>query len=107
MTSFKDAVKNSREGILLQLQVIPGSSQTMFPAGYNSWRKRIEIKVQAQAKDNKANNEVRDTIASFFQLSIKEITIVSGLKNREKTVALHHIQLNDIYHKLEGTLHGL
>jgi uncharacterized protein (TIGR00251 family) len=65
MTSFKDAVKESKEGVLLQLHVVPGSSQSVFPAGYNSWRKRLEIKVQSEAKDNKANIEVRETIASF------------------------------------------
>jgi hypothetical protein len=107
MTSFKEAVKISNEGVLLQLHVVPGSSQSVFPAGYNSWRKCIEIKVQSEAKDNKANIEVRETIASFFQLPVKDVTLISGQRNREKTLSLHHVSRDAVYRKLMETLHGL
>ena len=107
MTSFKDAVKESKEEVLLQLHVVPGSFQSVFPAGYNQWRKRIEIKVESEAKDNKANIEVRETIASFFQLPVKDVTLISGLKSREKTVSLSHVSLDEVYRKLMESLHGL
>ncbi len=107
MISFKDTVKTSNEGVLLQLHVVPGSSQSIFPAGYNQWRKRIEIKVQSEAKDNKANIEVRETIASFFQLPVKDVTLISGQKSREKTVSLFHVSRDEVYRKLMESLHEL
>jgi uncharacterized protein len=107
MTSFKDAIKGSNKGVLLCLHVVPESSHILFPAGYNQWRKCIEIKVQSEAKDNKANNEVVETIAAFFQVSAKDVILVSGLKSREKTVRLRKITIDMVYSKLEESFHGL
>jgi uncharacterized protein (TIGR00251 family) len=107
MTSFKDAIKGSNQGVLLCLHVVPGSSQILFPAGYNQWRKCIEIKVQSEAKDNKANNEVVETIARFFKIPPKNVILVSGQKNREKTVCLWKITVDMVYSKLEESFHGL
>lgn len=79
----------------------------MFPAGYNQWRKCIEIKVHSDAKENKANNEVIETIAGFFRVPVKDIIILSGQKSREKTICLHKISLDKVYTQLEESFHGL
>jgi len=107
MTSFKDAIKSSNQGILLCVHVVPGSSQVVFPAGYNPWRKCIEIKVRSETKDNKANNEVVVTIAGFFKISPKNVILVSGQKSREKTVALKKVPVDTICERLEESFHGL
>ena len=107
MTSFKDAIRSSQQGVILCVHVVPGSSQVIFPAGYNHWRKCIEIKVRAESKDNKANHEVIKTIAGFFQMPIKEVTIISGQKGREKTISINHISVDKAYIQLEESLHGL
>ena len=107
MTSFKDAIKSSNQGVILCLHVVPGSSQILFPAGYNQWRKCIEIKVRSEAKENKANNEVVETIAGFFKISQKNVILVSGQKSREKTVALKKVPIDTVYDRLEESFHGL
>jgi uncharacterized protein len=107
MTSFKDAIKSSNQGVLLCLHVVPGSSEAVFPAGYNQWRKCIEIKVRSEAKDNKANNEVIETIAGFFKIPLKNVILVSGQKSREKTVALKKIPVATVCERLEESFHGL
>lgn len=107
MTSFKDAIKSSKQGVILSLHVVPGSSQAVFPAGYNEWRKCIEIKVRSAAQENKANNEVIQTVAQFFRLSEKNIMLLSGKKSREKTISLHNISVEMIRSLLEESLHGL
>ena len=107
MTSFKDAIKTSKQGILLCLHVVVGSSQVTFPAGYNQWRKCIEIKVRSEAKDNRANNEVIETVAGFFRVPIKEVILVSGQKSREKTVCISKISIDMVCSQLEESLHGL
>jgi uncharacterized protein (TIGR00251 family) len=105
MISYKDAVKESSQGVMLSLHVIPGSAQTIFPVSYNQWRHALEIKVQAQAKDNKANIEVVETIADFFKLSRKDVVLMSGEKNREKTVRLKKISLPKVLERLKESFH--
>ncbi len=106
MTSFSDAIKQSNQGVTLCLHVIPGSSQTVFPERYNQWRKAFEIKVRSEAKDNKANVEILETLAGFFQLSPQDVVLISGMKSREKTVCLKKITVKKVHEKLERFFHG-
>jgi uncharacterized protein (TIGR00251 family) len=106
MTSYTDAVKASPQGVLLFLHVTAGSSQTVFPGNYNQWRNCLEIKVRSEAKDNKANTEVLETIARFFQLPGKDVILISGEKKRKKTLCLQAISLNKVQEKLKEYFHG-
>ena len=106
MTSYKDAIKTSSQGVFLFLHVTPGSSQTMFPSDYNPWRKSIEIKVRSKAAENKANTEVLETIARFFKLAEKDVILVSGEKRREKTVLLKKISSKLVEGKLKECFDG-
>ncbi|HUT00457.1 MAG TPA: DUF167 family protein [Candidatus Thermoplasmatota archaeon] len=106
MTSYMDAVEASPQGVILFLHVTAGSSQTVFPGSYNQWRNCLEIKVQSEAKGNKANTEVLETIARFFQLPGKNVILVSGEKMREKTVCLKAIPLNRVQEKLKEYFDG-
>ena len=105
MKSLKDAVKQSPQGVLICLHVVPGSSQVVFPAGYNQWRNCIEIKVKSEAKDNKANTEVIETIAAYFQISLKDVSLVNGQKNREKTIGLKKVPIEAVWKRLKESLH--
>lgn len=107
MRDWKNALNLSNNEVRLQLHVIPGSSQSVFPAGYNTWRNSIEIKVKAGAKENKANSEVIDQIAMYFNISLKEVCIIHGQKNREKIVAIKNIQIEDVFKKIKGSLRGV
>jgi len=107
MRDWKNALNLSNNEVRLQLHVIPGSSQPVFPAGYNTWRNSIEIKVKAGAKENKANSEVIDQIAMYFNISLKEVCIIHGQKNREKIVAIKNIQIEDVFKKIKGSLRGV
>ncbi|MFH1101376.1 MAG: DUF167 domain-containing protein [Methanobacteriota archaeon] len=107
MTGFHHALIISKKGVLLSIHVTTGSSQTIFPTGYNSWRKTLEIKVRATAQHNQANIEVVHTIAAFFGIPEHDVLITSGQKNKEKTIALLHIDKTCVEKKLEESLHGL
>jgi uncharacterized protein YggU (UPF0235/DUF167 family) len=63
--------------------------------------------VRSEAKDNKANDEVVETIAGFFKISLKNVILVSGQKSREKTVALKKVPVDTVYDRLEESFHGL
>ncbi len=105
-SSWKDAVVGAPSGVLVRVHVVPGSSKTVFPVGYNEWRRCLEIKVKGEAKDNKANAEVLETVAGFFHCASKDVRIVKGEKSREKTVLLAGVARDDVLAKLEVSLHG-
>ena len=107
MKDIENAVKNQQNGVSLNLFVIPNSKKTVFPDGYNKWRKTIEIKVCSPAKDNKANLEVIKTIAGFFEISIRDILIVSGEKNKEKTILIKNISKKVVLKQILERLNGL
>ncbi len=104
---LSQAVIKHRDGATLNLFVTTKANSSIFPAGYNIWRKRIEIKVCAEAKENMANKELIKTIAEYFSILTKDISIVSGEKNREKTILVKDVYVEDIIKKIRKSLDGL
>ena len=104
MCKFKEIVKKHRNGATIDLFVTTGSKNTVFPAAYNKWRKRLEIKVKSKAKSNKANEEIIITIADFLNKKTREISIISGEKSREKTLLVLNVSSDYIIKKLMGQL---
>jgi len=107
MSDVNKAVTKHSDGALLALFVTSNADRTVFPVGYNPWRKRIEVKVVATAKDNKANIEVIKTVAMFFHASEKDVYIIHGKKSREKTILIKHTSSKEIASRLKEPLHGL
>ena len=67
MEKLDKIVKKHQDGAIINLFVTPGAQSIEFPAGYNKWRRCIEIKVSSPAKENKANKDVIKTIANFWR----------------------------------------
>ena len=80
---LKGAISQNKDGIKLKLHVVPNSAMSIFPAGYNAWRKSIEIKVKSKPVDNKANLEIFKIVSNFFDIDCKDMLITSGHKNKE------------------------
>jgi uncharacterized protein len=93
-------VSSSQEGILLRIHVIPGASQTVFPAGYNEWRHALEARLHAPAQENQANEELLRVLASFFHLRPQDLRIKTGQSSREKIVLLNHISVSQVHKKI-------
>jgi uncharacterized protein len=106
MSEFTDAVKKHKDGALIDLFVTTESDKAIFPTGYNQWRKRLEIKVCSPAKDNRANKEVVNTVADFFDKQDKDISVISGEKSRQKTLFVRNISLEHAVTKLRKALNG-
>jgi uncharacterized protein (TIGR00251 family) len=107
MNKIDDSIKKCKDGVFLYIFVTPNAKSDVFPAGFNPWRKRIEIKVTSEAKDNKANLGVIKTIAEYFCQSTKNIEVVSGQKNKEKTIFIKDILVDEVVKKLRKSLDGL
>jgi uncharacterized protein (TIGR00251 family) len=107
MSKFEDSIKKYRDGAILDIFVTPNAKNVIFPAGYNPWRNRIEIKVSSQAKDNKANIEVIKTVSKYFLKPPSDVIIVIGHKNKEKTIFIKNILIDEALKKLRESFNGL
>jgi len=107
MVLFDDIIKKHESGVTINLFVTPNAEKCIFPAGYNKWRKRIEIKVCSSAKDNKANIEIIKTIADHFNKSYREISIILGEKKREKTILIEDVSVDSVIKRLKESFNGL
>ena len=107
MDKYNVVTKKHRNGTILNLFVTPNAKKCVFPAGFNKWRKSIEIKVCANAKENMANLEVIKIVADFFKTQINNVYIITGKKSREKTILIKEISVNDVIKMLKESLNGL
>ena len=107
MKKISKMVKKHHDGATINLFVTPGARSIIFPAGYNKWRRCVEIKVSSPAKDNKANIEVIKTVANFVNKPVENVYVVSGSKNRSKTILIKGISPDAVSEKLEESLNGL
>lgn len=82
------AVEEQHNGILLRIRVTTGSDAARFPAGYDQWRKCVEATVTAAPERGKANRELLELMATFFDLAADEIALAYGHTSREKGVLI-------------------
>jgi uncharacterized protein (TIGR00251 family) len=107
MDKFARLVKKHRDGAIINLFVTPGTKSTVFPSGYNRWRNSIEIKVGSPAKENQANKEVIKTVADFVNKPVENVFILSGTKNRSKSILIKGISPDIVSERLKESLNGL
>ena len=107
MSKYEKLVKDHQDGATITLFVTPEAKSVIFPAGYNMWRRCIEMKVTSPATENKANKEVIKTVAEFFDKPVTDVFVVSGNKNRKKTVLVKDISVDVISERLKESLNGL
>jgi uncharacterized protein (TIGR00251 family) len=107
MTKIGDSIKKYEDGALLNLFVKTKSPKVVFPSGYNQWRKRIEIEITSEPRENKANIELVKVVAKFFSKSTKDVIIISGEKNKEKTLYIKNIFVDEILKKMRKSIDGL
>ncbi|MCD6447668.1 MAG: YggU family protein [Thermoplasmata archaeon] len=97
---MKEAVEETRDGCLIHIRVKIGN-KSCFPAGYDAWRKRIEIEVSEKPERGKANQQIIKTIASFFSLPSSSLSIAYGETSREKGIFIRK-EKNEILRMLEN-----
>jgi uncharacterized protein (TIGR00251 family) len=86
-----DICQVTSDGIIITVEVSAGSKQSIFPDGYNSWRKAFGISVKAPPMEGKANKAIIELIASQLHISKNAVTIISG-----HTASVKKIQITGI-----------
>lgn len=103
-STWRDAVRVTRGGLELDIEVHPGASHSTFPAGFNTWRRRLRAQVRAPPQDGAANEELVALIAGFFQVAPRHALLVSGGTQRQKRIRLTGIEADKALQRLGEAL---
>ena len=68
--------------------------------GMDIWRTCLKISLVSPPTDGKANLELQKYISSIFELSVNEVSILSGHKSRKKIINVN-LSLDLVLTKLE------
>ena len=91
---FRDALREVSDGIVVDLEVTPGSKHTCIPSGYNPWRKRIEVKLSQAAQKGKANEQLIEQLAVLFSVTGSTVSIISGAKSSQKSILVKTVSMD-------------
>lgn len=83
---WREAVRAAKEGTSLEVEVVPGSRESRFPAGFNAWRGRIEAKVRAPPEEGQANAELCALVADALDVPPARVRVLAGATSRRKTL---------------------
>jgi len=92
---MKDAVRQTGDGVVLDLEISPGTKETAVH-GYNPWRKRIEVRLSERAQKGKANEQLISFISDLFNVNSRDVRIITGSTNSKKSVLIAGAQMPDI-----------
>jgi uncharacterized protein len=92
---MKDAVRQTGEGIVLDLDISPGAKATCIH-GYNPWRKRIEVRLSERAQKGKANEQLISFLSDLFHVNSRDVRIITGSTNSKKSLLIVGAQMPDI-----------
>lgn len=96
---MKDAVKQAKDGVVIDFDVSPGSKRTLLH-GYNPWRKRIEIKLSERAEKGRANEQLISFLSELFNVNSGDVKIIAGLTGGKKSVKITGMNASDILNVL-------
>ena len=92
---MKDAIRQAEDGVILDLEIAAGAKETRVH-GYNTWRRRIEIKLSERAEKGRANAELISFLSGLFNVNSGNVRIITGLTNRKKSVKIAGANAADI-----------
>ncbi|OPY29328.1 MAG: hypothetical protein A4E28_00926 [Methanocella sp. PtaU1.Bin125] len=104
--SFAEAIRATKEGAVIDLEVSPGSRSTVVPSGYNPWRKRIEVRLMAPPEKGKANDELIRALSGLFSIPSTSIEITSGATNSRKSVLIRGVGVEAVIKLMGARLDG-
>ena len=97
-----DAVRKSPDGVLIDIEVTPGTKTAQVPSGYNTWRNRIEVRLSEAAQKGKANQQLLELLASVLGVKASDVTIVSGPIAHRKTVHVRGMDMEQVLELLSS-----
>ena len=102
MDPARAAIKPARDGVSLDVEVVPGSRESRFPAGFNAWRARIEAKVRAPPEDGQANAELCALVADALGVPVSAVRVSAGRASRRKTLLVSGLGVDEAARRLRA-----
>jgi uncharacterized protein (TIGR00251 family) len=93
-------IRESKDGVLIDIDVQANAKKNEI-VGINEWRKRLAIKIKAPATEGKANKEIIKFLKDIFK---KDIEIVAGKLNPQKTILIKDIKKDEVIEILKRYL---
>jgi hypothetical protein len=90
--TYPKCLKAHAEGVTLQLWLQP-SAKISSVVGFHG--DDLKLKISAPAVDGKANETLISFIADCFAVRAKQVSLLSGLKNRQKVILIAGLSLAD------------
>ena len=95
ITLMKDAVRQTQDGVVLDLEISPGAKETSVH-GFNPWRKRIEVRLSEKAQKGRANEQLISFFSELFDINSRNVQIITGMTNSKKSVKILGANSEDI-----------
>lgn len=90
MSTIYPYLKKEKAGLCLYLKITPSSPINQITGTHNG---HLKIKIKGAREKGKANKELISYLCCIFDLSKKDILILSGKKDVYKKILLMHITL--------------
>ncbi|GAW82517.1 conserved protein, unknown function [Plasmodium gonderi] len=87
-------IKKKDEYFLINLRVKPNSKNTSIY--FNSDKEVLNINIQEQPINNQSNVAIIEYFSDILHVKKRDISIVSGLKSRDKVLMVSNISLDDL-----------
>lgn len=100
MPDISDALLEDRHGTIISLEVSAQAKTSVFPAGYNEWRKTIGCRVTAPASEGRANQAVISLISDTLCVPASQVSIQSGATSPQKRVLVVGMNKKDLLTRL-------
>jgi len=83
--SKEDLVRDAEGGSVIRVEVSPNASRTEI-SGVNPWRKALQVRVAAQARDGAANEELARYLSDRLGTPRSGVRILRGQTSTTKSV---------------------
>jgi uncharacterized protein (TIGR00251 family) len=100
MPDIADALFEERQGTIIALEVSAHAKTSVFPAGYNEWRKTIGCRVTAPASEGRANQAVISLVSDKLCVPASQVSIQSGATSPQKRVLVEGMNKKDLLDRL-------
>ena len=85
--------------VRLDLEITPRSDKAGLK-GYNPWRQRIIVGVQAPRQKGQANAELMKMLSKILNITQKQLNIIKGARSTNKTLEIRGLSREQVINRI-------
>jgi uncharacterized protein (TIGR00251 family) len=94
-------IRETTEGLLVRLRVVPRAKRCEVSGAHNG---ALKVKVTAPPVDDAANRTIIDFFSSLLHIPKSRLTVLKGLKSKDKVMQIKDLSINDFRAKMAANL---